>query len=297
MSFKAGFVSLLGRPNAGKSTLTNALLGSKLSIVSSKPQTTRHAILTIVEGEGYQICLLDTPGLIQKPADPLQQALRKAAKRAAQDDADVVVLLVEPQMPDPESLAELGALNRGGVPVILALNKIDLPAPAGLHDRIVAAYSDAVKPAAVVRLSALKKQGVDELKRELLARLPESPPFYEPGQLSDRWERFFAAELIREQVFNLYGEEIPHATAVVIEQYRELEGRPDEVMATLYVERDGQKGILIGDKGRALHNLQARSEAAISSLVGRPVELELWIKVRKNWRKDPKSLKEFGYLE
>ena len=296
-AFKAGFAALLGRPNAGKSTLTNALLGSKLSIISSKPQTTRHSILGIVEGAGYQLCLLDTPGLLPKPADPLQHALRRAAKRAAHEDADVLVLLVEPQPPDAETVRELSALSRGAAPVILALNKIDLPVPPGRHDQVVAAYSEAVKPAAVVRLSALKKQGVEELKREIVARLPASPPFYEPGQLSDRWERFFASELIREQVFALYGDELPHATAVVVEQYREAEGRPDQVMATLYVERDGQKGILIGDKGRALHNLQARARSAIAAFVGRPVELDLWIKVRKNWRKDPKSLKEFGYLE
>lgn len=294
--FRAGFAAVLGRPNAGKSTLVNALLGTKLSIVSSKPQTTRHNIVAIAEGEGYQLCLLDTPGLLDKPSDALQGVLRSAAKRAAREDADVLVLLIEPRLPEAGELEGLAALGRGGTPVILALNKVDLPEKAGQHERVIAAYSEAVKPAGVARISALKGLGVPELKRALVDRLPESPPLYDAGQLSDRWERFFAAELIREQVFNLYGEEVPHATAVVVEQYREEAGRPDRVAATLYVERDGQKGILIGEQGRSLKKLSARAEAAISAFVRRPVELELWIKVRKNWRKDPASLKEFGYL-
>lgn len=294
--FKAGFVVLLGRPNAGKSTLMNALLGSKLSIVSPQPQTTRHKILGILDRPGSQVCFVDTPGLVPDPSDPLQIALRKTAAVSAKEDPDVLVLLVEHKKPDEKTVAELTALARGGKPVILAINKTDLPTASGALEAIEKAYTQAVHPAATVRISALKRLGLDALLAEIDKRLPDSPAFYEQGQLSDRWERFFASELIREQLFALYSEEIPHATAVMIEQY--IEGRPaDVVRATLYVERDGQKGILLGKGGQALRRLADRSRAAIESFTRRPVELDLWIKVRKNWRKDPKSLAEFGYTE
>ncbi len=294
--FKAGFAAILGRPNVGKSTLINALLKQKLSIVSPKPQTTRHRILGIIDGPDYQLCLLDTPGFLAEPKDPLQAALRKTASRAAHDDADVLVLMVEPTLPSAQTLLELSSFVRSRAPLILALNKTDLPAKAGKYDEILKAYGEALSPAATVSISALKGNGLDQLLKEITARIPESPAYYEKGSLSDRWERFFAAELIREQVFDLYSEEIPHATAVVIEEFREKPGKPDAISALLYVERDGQKGILIGKKGRDLRTLMTRSSLEIEKFLGRRVELELWIKVRKNWRKDPAALKEFGYL-
>jgi GTP-binding protein Era len=294
-AFKSGFVVLLGRPNAGKSTLMNALLGTKLSIVSPQPQTTRHKILGILDRPGSQVCFLDTPGLVPDPNDPLQQALRKTAAHSAKDDSDVLVLLVEPKKPDEKTVAELTAAARGRAPVILAVNKIDIAEALPHHDAVVKAYIEAAKPAAVVMISALKKQGLDKLLAEIDSRLPEGEPFYEQGQLSDRWERFFASELIREQLFAQFSEEIPHAVAVMIDQY--VEGKPDLVRATLYVERDGQKGILLGKGGLALRKLTDRSRAAIEGFVRRPVELDLWIKVRKNWRKDPRSLAEFGYVD
>jgi GTP-binding protein Era len=293
--FKAGFVVLLGRPNAGKSTLMNALLGSKLSIVSAQPQTTRHKILGILDRPGSQVCFLDTPGLVPDPSDPLQVALRRTAAHSAMDDPDVLILLVEPKKPDEKTVQELSALARGPNPVILVVNKIDIAEAAKHHDEVVRIYTEAAKPAAVVRISALKRLNLEALMAEIDARLPESPAFYEQGQLSDRWERFFASELIREQLFTLYHEEIPHAVAVVIEQFIEAK-RADTVRAMLYVERDGQKGIILGKGGAALHKLTARAQQAISSFTRRPVELDLWVKVRKNWRKDPAALKEFGYL-
>ena len=278
--FKAGFAALVGKPNVGKSTLLNAFLKFKLSIVSPKPQTTRHKIMGIYDAENCQICFLDTPGLLPHPRDPLQSALKHASRVAARDDADVLVFLVEPGIPSEEDLSAFAALSRPDIPAILALNKIDLPAKPAILDETVRAYSEALKPQAVVRVSALKGQGTPELLREILLRLPESPPFYERGHLSDRWERFFAAELIREQVFELYGEELPH----------------DRVSAILYVERDGQKGIIIGKKGQDLRALVEKSRRAMEDFLGRRVDLDIWIKVRKNWRKDPRSLKEFGYV-
>ena len=293
---KAGFVVLLGRPNAGKSTLLNALLKSKLSIVSSKPQTTRHRILGILDGEGFQACLVDTPGLIENPKDPLQNCLRRQAMGAAHEDPDVMVLVVEPAAPSEDLLRELASLNRAGKPLLLVLNKADLPARPGALDRTLQAYADALKPTAAFQISALKKEGVEDLLKKIVELLPASPPFYEPGQYSDRYERFFASEIVREAVFDLYGEEIPHATAVVIEQFREVPGAPDQINAVLYVERDTQKGIIIGKGGNALRKLQDQALQGIVDFLGRPADLEIWVKVRKNWRKDPRSLKEFGYL-
>ena len=292
---KAGFVALAGLPNVGKSTLLNSLLKFKLSIVSPKPQTTRHKVMGILEGDDFQACFLDTPGWIDKPGDPLQKALRVESSRAVRDDADIVVYMVDSAEADPAKVEPHPV--REGTPVLLALNKIDrVPDPKKL-DALEAAYAAALKPLKTFRLSALKGEGVEALKAEIVARLPESPAFYDKGQLSDRWERFFAAEIVREAVFELYHDEIPHATAVVVDAFREQQGKPDEVFATLYVERDGQKGILIGKGGQDLRRLVERAEARLRDFLGRKVELEVWIKVRKDWRKDPASLKEFGYTQ
>ncbi len=294
--FKSGFVVLAGRPNVGKSTLLNALLKFKLSIVSPKPQTTRHKILGILGGPRYQICFLDTPGLIAEPRDPLQKVLKRAARTAAHKDADVIVLLVEPQRPGPRELEELSGLG-GQTPLILALNKSDLPSSPGAHEEVLRAYSEALKPAAALKISALRGTGVEELLEKLLARLPDCPPYYDQdGQLSDRPERFFAAEMIREQVFALYRQEIPHATAVVVEEFLEKKGTRDWISAVLYVEKDGQKAILLGKGGQALRDLSEKSRRALSEFLGRPVDLQLWVKVRRDWRRDPRSLREFGYL-
>ncbi len=294
MNHKAGFVALAGLPNVGKSTLMNALLKFKLSIVSHKPQTTRHRLLGILQGEDFQVCFLDTPGLIDAPADPLQKALRRESSRAIRDDADLVVYMVDAAEADPGTVESTPV--RTDTPVLLVLNKCDRVVAEARLQALEAAYSAALKPQKVLRISALKGAGVEELKAEILARLPENPAFYEKGHLSDRWERFFAAEIVREQVFSLYHDEIPHATAVVVDAFREIPGRPDEVFATLYVERDGQKGILIGKGGKDLHRLTERAQAALESFLDRPVQLEIWIKVRKDWRKDERSLQEFGYI-
>jgi GTP-binding protein Era len=293
VNHKAGFIALAGRPNVGKSTLMNALLKFKFSIVSHKPQTTRHKILGILEGEGFQACFLDTPGLIDLPTDSLQKALRRESSRAIRDDADLVVYMVDVAEADPGEIESTPI--RSGTPVLLVLNKCDRVVAEARVEKLEAAYAAMLKPDKIFRISALKGAGVEELKTEILSRLPENPPFYEKGHLSDRWERFFAEEIVREQVFELYHDEIPHAVAVVVETFREQQGKPDEVFVTLYVERDGQKGILIGKGGKDLHRLTERAQAGLENFLGRPVYLEVWIKVRKDWRKDERSLKEFGY--
>jgi GTP-binding protein Era len=272
----------------------NALLKFKLSIVSHKPQTTRHRLLGILQGDDFQACFLDTPGLIDLPSDPLQKALRHESTRAIRDDADLVVYMVDVAEADPGKVESTPI--RTGTPIILVLNKCDRVVSDARMAAIEAAYAAALKPEKTLRISALKGAGVEELKAEIVSRLPESPAFYDKGHMSDRWERFFAAEIVREQVFGLYHDEIPHATAVVVEAFREIPGQPDEVSATLYVERDGQKGILIGKGGKDLKRLTERSQAALENFLDRQVHLDVWIKVRKDWRKDERSLKEFGYI-
>lgn len=293
--FKAGFVAILGLPNAGKSTLINALLKTKLSIVSPKPQTTRHNILGILNGERWQICLLDTPGALESSRDGLQRALIRSVRAALHDDADAVILLVEPPPPDEKSLELLRGLRIPPAALILAVNKADTAKGAEV-DATLKACSEALSPSAALKISARAKQGLDLLLAEIVRRLPESPAFYDTDQLSDRWERFFAAEIVRERIFELFEEEIPHACAVTIDLFREKPGSPDEIFATIHVERESQKGILIGKAGRKIRELAEKSRASLETFLGRPAALELRVSVRKNWRQDPRSLKEFGYL-
>jgi GTP-binding protein Era len=296
MAHRAGFVSILGLPNAGKSTLLNAFLGRRLSGVSPKPQTTRHRILGILNTEDAQAVFVDTPGWLEKAGDPLQEALRVQSKRAAREDADIAILVVEPFKPTSDEVTAMARLVPKNCPLFLAVNKADLLKGQDQLDVVVGAWAAAVKATEVFTVSALKGMDVDLLRKAVLEKLPDSPPFYDKDQLSDRWERFFASEFVREQIFALYSAEIPHACAVVIEEYKETPRR-DLVWATVHVERESQKGILIGKNGEALKNLTERAQAAIEQFTGRKAVLEVWVKVRKDWRKDMRSLKEFGYLE
>ena len=305
--FRAGFAAILGRPNVGKSTLLNAFLQRKLSIVSAVPQTTRHKILGILNRDDCQACFLDTPGLLDAAKDGLQHALMRTARIASRDDADVLLLVVEPSLPSPQDLEALARLTRGTHPVLLAINKADAAPGVDALRRTAEAYDEAVKPAEIHVISALRKDGVEELLASVVSRLPESPPYYETDRISDRWERFFAEEVIREKIFEQYFEEIPHACATVVEEFSEAgsgprsgpgrpgSGRNDRVSAIVYVERETQKGILIGAKGKAIRNLTETAQKALKDFLGRPVELDLRVKVRSNWRKDPRSLREFGF--
>ncbi|MBI3300311.1 MAG: GTPase Era [Elusimicrobia bacterium] len=296
MAHRAGFVSILGLPNAGKSTLLNALLGRRLVSVSPKPQTTRHRILGILNTEDAQAVFVDTPGWLEKASDPLQESLRTEVKRAAREDADLAILVVEPRVPSPEALAALTQLVPKKVPLFLALNKRDIAKSETYLDAAAAAWTAALPQAVVFKVSALKGPGLPELRAAALAALPESPAFYDKEQLSDRWDRFFASEFVREQIFSLYSDEIPHACAVVIEEWKETPRR-DLVWATVHVEKESQKGILIGKGGTALKRLTERAQASLEAFTGRKAVLEVWVKVRKDWRRDARSLKEFGYLD
>jgi GTP-binding protein Era len=292
---RAGFIAIIGRPNAGKSSLLNAMLKFPLSIVSAKPQTTRHSLLGILNGEGFQLCFLDTPGWLDTAGDKLQGSLIRAAKIAAKEDADLLLLVVEPRKPDAETLAGLKRLAAVGKPVVLAVNKSDLIKDNTGLDRIAAAYEAELEIASSHIVSAKNGKALKGLLKDLVGRLPESPAFYEGDRLSDRWERYFVTEIVREKIFEQFHEEVPHACAVTLDQFREEQGRKDRVVLTIHVERSPQKGILVGKGGSAIKRLRIDSHKAIEKFLGRKADLELFVKVRKNWRKDPRALKEFGY--
>lgn len=294
-AFRAGYVAIVGRPNAGKSTLLNALLGQKLSIVSGKPQTTRHRIAGILTGDGYQAVFLDTPGIIE-PKYLLQEAMMKTVDSALRD-ADIVVHLVdasaEPGRGDtgPEERASA----RLHVPLILALNKADIARPERLRAHAGRAAAGPTPPALIVEISALRGEGLDALVRGIVSFLPPNPPYFPADSVSDRNERFFVSEIIREKIFECYREEIPYSTTVRILEFEEKEGRKDRIAAEICVERESQKGILIGVKGAALKRVGQTARKEIEEFLGRPVFLELRVKVRDRWRDDAVWLKRLGY--
>jgi GTP-binding protein Era len=294
-TFRSGFVALIGLPNVGKSTLLNALLEFRLSIVSPSPQTTRHKILGILNGSDHQICFLDTPGLLGKADDSLQDILIKATRSAIKQDADLLIVVVAPGKPSPETLAQLKKTASAGKPIILVVNKSDIEADKEKLSACAKIYEEALPISETHFLSALKKNGTKELREAIARRLPLSRPFYGKDQMSDRWERFFVSEIVREALFDLYRAEVPHACAVEIEQFKERKGRPDQIRATIFVERATQKAILLGKGGKALRKLGAKCRAAVGTFLGRRADLELWIKVRPSWRRDKTALKELGY--
>ena len=291
--FKCGFIALMGFPNVGKSTLLNRLVGDKLSITSPKPQTTRHRLLGIVNRPEGQLLFLDTPGVLD-PKGALNATL-VAAALAALFEADVVVWLVEPRLPAPDDQVLLPQLRRLHRPLIVAINKIDTVAKPRLLP-LISAYHELFPAVPIIPLTALLGDGVAELVAEILKLLPTSPPLYPPDQETDSTERFLVAELIRERVLHHTSEEIPHAVAVQVEEFDE--GRRPylvKIRAVIFVERDSQKGILIGKQGRMLKAIGAEARGEIEALLGAKVFLELWVKVWKNWRKDPKALRALGY--
>jgi GTP-binding protein Era len=292
-AFKCGYIALIGFPNAGKSTLLNRLVGGKLAITSPKPQTTRFRLLGIVNEPEAQLLFLDTPGILD-PKGALNETLVQAALTAL-NEADVVVWLVEPRPPNPQDQVLLPHLQKLSRPLLVAINKIDLVAKPKLLP-LMAAYHELFPAAPVIPLSALAGEGLAELKGEIVRRLPASPPFYPPEQDTEATERFLAAELIRERVLHHVGEEVPYAVAVQVEEFDESR-RPNlvKIRAVIYVERDSQKGILIGKGGRMLKAIGAGARAEIEQLLDAKVFLELWVKVWKNWRRDPRAIRTLGY--
>jgi GTP-binding protein Era len=291
--FKCGYVALIGVPNVGKSTLLNRLVGDKLAITSPKPQTTRHRLLGIVNLPEAQLLFLDTPGVLD-PKGALNATLVQAALTAL-SEADVVVWLVEPRPPAPEDKVLLPHLKQVYRPLIVAINKIDTVTKPKLLP-LISAYHELFPESPIIPVSALMGDGMPELTVEILKFLPLSPPLYPPDQETDSSERFLVAELIRERVLHHTSEEIPHAVAVQVEEFDESR-RPQlvKIRAVIYVERDSQKGILIGKQGRMLKTIGAEARSEIEPLLDTKVYLELWVKVWKNWRKDPKAIRVLGY--
>ena len=290
--YKSGFVALIGRPNVGKSTLLNFLVGQKVAIMSPQPQTTRNKISGIYTDDHEQIVFIDTPG-IHKPKNKLDDFMDKSSYSAL-DEVDVVLFMVEPEPAGKgdQYIAEL--FKKIKKPVFLVINKIDKVHPDKLLS-IIDSYKNLGDFAEIVPISASQGNNVSELIKTIAKYLPEGPQFYDADQLTDRPEYFIVAELIREQVLKLTHEEVPHATAVVVDRMRDHEGGKLQIEATIYVERPGQKGIIIGKKGQMLKQIGIAARQEIEALLGEKVNLRLWVKVQKNWRSDPAFLKSIGY--
>ncbi len=298
--FRAGFVSLIGRPNVGKSTLLNRILGEKIAIVTAKPQTTRNRIVGICNRPGAQLVLVDTPGL-HTPRGKLNEALVEIS-RSAWRDADLILVLLEarPGVLPPGEREILARAVAGREPFLVAVNKMDtlpeelrgglrgLPLLRQLKDEF------SLPGERIFTLSALTGAGVEELVAALVARLPCHPPYFPDDIQTEISERFWVQEVIREQVFELTRDEIPYAVAVEIDYYRDL-GKRLSIGATIYVEQDSQKGIIIGRGGRMLKEIGSRARRAIEDFVGIPVYLELHVAVARNWTRKPAQLRRFGY--
>jgi GTP-binding protein Era len=291
--FRCGYIALIGRPNAGKSTLLNRLVGEKLAITSPKPQTTRHRLLGILHLAGAQLLFLDTPGILE-PKEPLNVSLVQAALSTLAE-ADVVVWLVKPRPPDSQDRVVLPHLQALKNPLIIAINKIDLLDKPQLLP-LIAAYHDFFPGCPVVPLSALGGDGLPALVTEIVVRLPASPPLFPQEQLTDQTERFLVAEIIRERLFHHTGEEIPYAVAVAVEEFDESR-RPElvRIWAVIYVEKESQKGIVIGKGGRLLKRVGQEAREEAERLLQAKIYLDLWVKVWKNWRRDPRAIRLFGY--
>ena len=294
-AFKSGYATIAGAPNAGKSTLLNRILGEKISIISRKPQTTRNRILGVCHRPGAQIVFYDTPGIFIAK-DPLNVKIVDTALGAI-GDADVLLTVVDAAHPDPASEALLAEKIRGlKLPAILALNKIDLVADKEKLLEIIAGWSARHTFEAVVPVSALDGTQVEELIAAIVKALPAGPPYFPEDTLTDATERFIAAELIREKIFRLTGEEIPYASAVTVEAFKpDADKKRVNIEATIHLERDSQKGIIIGKGGAMLKRIGTEARQDIEKMTGSKVFLKLFVRVQKNWRKDTKAIERFGY--
>ena len=291
MSHKAGFVNIVGNPNVGKSTLMNAFVGEKLSIITSKAQTTRHRILGIVNGEDFQVVLSDTPGII-KPAYELQESMMGFVKSAF-EDADVLLYMVEIGEQELKDEAFFNKITNSKIPVLLLLNKIDKSNQEQLETQ-VQLWTEKVPNAEIFPISALEGFNVNEVFNRIIELLPESPAFYPKDQLTDKPERFFINETIREKILIHYKKEIPYAVEVDTEEFFEEENII-RVRSVIMVERETQKGIIIGHKGSAVKRVGVEARKDLEKFFGKQIHIELYVKVNKNWRSNANQLKRFGY--
>ncbi|WP_299218292.1 GTPase Era [uncultured Aquimarina sp.] len=291
MSHKAGFVNIIGNPNVGKSTLMNAFVGERLSIITSKAQTTRHRILGIVNGEDFQVILSDTPGII-KPAYELQESMMGFVKSAF-EDADVLIYMVEIGEKELKDEAFFNKITNAKIPVFLLLNKIDQSNQEQLEEQ-VQFWAEKVPNAELYPISALENFNVKEVFGRIIELLPDSPPFYPKDQLTDKPERFFVNEAIREKILMHYKKEIPYSVEVETEEFFEDE-KIIRIRSVIMVERDSQKGIVIGHKGTALKRVGVEARKELEKFFGKQIHIELYVKVNKNWRNNERQLKRFGY--
>ena len=290
MEHKAGFVNIIGHPNVGKSTLMNALIGEKLSIITPKVQTTRHRIIGIANGDEYQVVFSDTPGII-KPKYKLQERMMGFVA-SAYDDADIMLFLTE--VDDKFDTDEIfDKVNKLEVPIILAINKADISTQEAMEG-LIELWKTRLPKAEIIVLSALRNYNVPGLLTRIIELLPENPPYYPKDDISDRNVRFFVSEMIREQILRNYSKEIPYSVEVVIESYKETP-TIDHISALIYVERDSQKGILIGHKGESLKRIGTYARKDIEKFIGKQIFLEIFVKVKKDWRDNDNLLRGFGY--
>jgi GTP-binding protein Era len=291
MEHKAGFVNIIGNPNVGKSTLMNAFVGERLSIITSKAQTTRHRILGIVNGEDFQVILSDTPGII-KPAYEMQKSMMDFVKSAF-EDADVLIYMVEIGEKELKDEAFFTKIIHSKIPVLLLLNKIDKSNQDELEEQIDL-WKNKVPNAEIYPISALENFNVKEVFARILELLPVSPPYYPKDALTDKPERFFVNETIREKILLNYDKEIPYAVEIETEEFLEDE-KIIRIRSVIMVERDTQKGIIIGHKGAALKRVGMQSREDLEKFFGKQIHIELYVKVNKDWRSNAYQLRRFGY--
>ena len=291
MKHKAGFVNIIGNPNVGKSTLMNAFVGERLSIITSKAQTTRHRILGIVNGDDFQILFSDTPGII-KPAYQLQASMMNFVKSAF-EDADILIYMVEIGEKELKDESFFNKIKNSKIPVLLLINKIDKSSQEEVEEKLQY-WKEKVPNADVFLISALENFNVENVFNKILEILPESPPFYPKDQLTDKPERFFVNEAIREKILMHYKKEIPYAVEVDTEEFFESE-KIIKIRSVIMVERETQKGIIIGHKGSALKRVGVEARKDLQKFFNKKIHLELYVKVNKNWRNDKRQLRRFGY--
>ncbi len=288
---KAGFVNIVGNPNVGKSTLMNALVGERISIATFKAQTTRHRIMGIYNTEDMQIVFSDTPGVL-KPNYKLQESMLNFSTSALVD-ADVLLYVTDVvETPDKNNdfVEKVAAMD---VPVLLLINKIDLSNQKGLEE-LVASWHELLPKAEIIPLSAANRFNVDYIMKRVKELLPDSPPYFDKDQWTDKPARFFVTEIIREKILLFYDKEIPYACEVVVEQFKE-EAKSIHIHAVIYVERDSQKGIIIGKQGKALKKVATEARRDLEKFFGKSIYLETFVKVDKDWRSSDKELRNFGY--
>ena len=291
---RAGFVNIVGNPNVGKSTLSNRLVGERLSIITSKAQTTRHRIMGIVNTDDYQIVFSDTPGVL-KPKFRLQQSMLEYSTGALVD-ADVLLYVTDVIESPTKNKDFLDKVAREKIPILLVINKIDLLKGNDDLVRIIDQWKQLLPTAEVFPTSALENFNVDNIMKRIVELLPESPPYFGKDALTDRSSRFFVTEIVREKILMTYDKEVPYATQVIVEKFDESDNSI-HIMAVIYVERDSQKGIIIGHQGKMLKRVGTEARKDIEKFFDKKVFLELYVKVEKDWRNQEKKLKAFGYIE